>query len=163
LGPSGIAASPLRTLRIEESAGRVKDRTMSTCAIADGPSVLVIEDEDDTRELFCEAIQESIGCRAYAARDGREAMETLQSLDKRPCLILLDWAMPRVSGSDVLRWLKQDEALASIPVAVMSGMAKIDAPGVSHILLKPIMLDVLLGLVRQHCGGERAWPVARAG
>ena len=57
------------------------------------------------------------------AGDGEEALATLGKMDPKPTLILLDVMMPKMSGFDVLRKVKEDAALKSIPVILLTNLA----------------------------------------
>ena len=69
--------------------------------------------------------------------------------------MLLDLTMPRLGGQEFRRAQLGDPTVASVPVAVMSGA--IDARERAHALgavatvMKPIDLDLLLGVVRLYC------------
>jgi CheY-like chemotaxis protein len=88
--------------------------------------------EDDPGYLFL--IQDAFGARGKqtrwdltTAKDGEEALRLLFE-DKResaplPDLILLDWNLPRVTGAEVLRRVKQHRQLRKIPVLVFSSSA----------------------------------------
>jgi CheY-like chemotaxis protein len=71
----------------------------------------------------------------------------------RPGLIVLDLMMPVMSGWDFLATLRADKALSDIPVAVVTASGSRALPlGATCLLRKPIDLDTILGLVREHCG-----------
>ena len=57
------------------------------------------------------------------AHDGEEALASLQKMDEEPTLILLDVMMPKMNGFDVLRKIKVDEKLKSIPVIMLTNLA----------------------------------------
>ncbi|HEY1660031.1 MAG TPA: response regulator, partial [Candidatus Sulfotelmatobacter sp.] len=61
-----------------------------------------------------------------SATDGLEALKLAR--EGSPDLILLDMLLPKMSGLDVLRALKQDEYTKSIPVVILSGMSEKNAP-----------------------------------
>lgn len=84
---------------------------------ADQKLILVIEDDDSSRELM-ETILKKEGFRLETARDGQEGLDKAQSLT--PDLILLDIRLPKFNGSEILRML-QTGATAKIPVVVMTG------------------------------------------
>jgi CheY-like chemotaxis protein len=111
--------------------------------------VLLVDDEAADAHLVRLAIKEN-GIRAAVrhAVDGREALEFLRDgAHPRPSLILLDLNMPRMNGLECLAALKQDAALADIPVVVLttSGAARDSlaarAAGAADFITKPI--DVL--------------------
>lgn len=88
--------------------------------------LLVVEDNPVFVRFLREALRErSLAGRTWLARDGEEALEFLHQQGSfvhapRPALVLLDWHLPRKEGRDVLREMKEDAALGSIPVVVLS-------------------------------------------
>ena len=113
-------------------------------------AVLVVEDEPDIRETLRD-ILETEGYSVRCAANGREALEALAEMP-RPQLILLDLMMPVMSGYELLRELRANDALSSIPVTVVS--ATVDGravPGDASVLRKPVDLDTLLNLVDARC------------
>lgn len=57
------------------------------------------------------------------AGDGEESLTVLQKMDPKPVVILLDVMMPKMSGFDVLRKVKEDEKLKQIPVILLTNLA----------------------------------------
>ena len=82
--------------------------------------VLIVDDDEDDRDLFCEAVNivdPSIGC--IMARNGEEALEGLKRQDLHiPDIIFLDPNMPRLNGMQCLRALKKDSLFEHIPVVI---------------------------------------------
>lgn len=113
--------------------------------------ILVIEDEMEIRENL-KALLEFEGYRVVTANNGQEGLDALHRIP-RPCLILLDLLMPVMTGEEFLKEMTAEDALATIPVCVVSGVA--DKPkGVSFsaFVKKPIDFDCLLKLVVKNCG-----------
>ena len=90
--------------------------------------VLFVDDSPRDTELALAAFEEyHLGNEVVVARDGAEALDYLyrrgEFADRpecQPTLILLDLKMPRVDGLEVLRQIKADAALRTIPVVVMT-------------------------------------------
>ena len=82
------------------------------------PVVLLVEDHADTREMYASFFG-SEGFRVVEAVDGVEALSRLA--DEKPDLMLLDLGLPRLSGVQVLRAIRQQARLADLPVVVVSG------------------------------------------
>jgi CheY-like chemotaxis protein len=123
------------------------------------PLVLVVDDGEDNRALLHELLTLEVGCLVRCACDGLDAMALLQTPDEPlPCLILLDWMMPRMNGAAVLTELGKHPVLAAIPVVVCSAAPDVEAPTAAAIFLKPFNMNVLLALVREHCDCVRAAP-----
>ena len=119
--------------------------------------VLLVEDDYFTREAF-RAVGATVGVDVVDVHNGREALERLRS-GLRPCLIVLDIAMPEMDGFAFRRAQLADPSLADIAVAVTSGAGwavecEARALGVQHFLRKPVEVDALVSLFGQHCGGR---------
>lgn len=82
--------------------------------------VLVAEDEPDLRLLLQEHLAQQ-GYEVLLAEDGVRAMQLIH--ESRPDLIILDYAMPRMTGYQVLAELHQDPKLADVPVIILTGAA----------------------------------------
>ena len=116
-------------------------------------SVLVVEDHDDIREAIGEILEKE-GYEIALAEDGERALDLLAELP-RPCLLLVDLIMPRMDGWQFLNRLSRDDRLATIPVVVMSAAANTTTASQHVVLKKPIDLDILVRIVREHCCGHR--------
>jgi two-component system cell cycle response regulator DivK len=81
--------------------------------------ILVIDDDPDYRELLWLVLERLGWSHVVVARDGVEGLRRIY--DGRPDLVLLDLMMPDIRGYDVVRWLKADPGLASIPVIAITG------------------------------------------
>jgi CheY-like chemotaxis protein len=79
--------------------------------------VLLIEDDPFLRKA-CEASLKKRGFSVFTAVDGEEGLQ--QARTEIPDIILLDMMMPKLSGLDTLKALKNDNATASIPVVILS-------------------------------------------
>jgi two-component system alkaline phosphatase synthesis response regulator PhoP len=79
--------------------------------------VLVIDDEDDIREL-CKVNLEFEGFNVVDAPNGPAGLE--RAARERPDVIFLDLMMPEMDGWEVLRRLKEDDATAHIPVVLLT-------------------------------------------
>ncbi len=83
-------------------------------------TVLVVEDNDIEMRLFT-ALLEAHGYTVLQAMDGMEGWRMAR--EHRPDLILMDIQLPKVSGLEVTKWLKDDETLKSIPVIAITTFA----------------------------------------
>src|SRR5271157_5217748 len=91
--------------------------------------ILLVEDSKFLR-LATERALVHAGYELSSAGDGDEALRLAR--ERIPDLILLDLLVPKTSGLDVLKALKQDSATKSIPVVVMSGMSQKNAARLAH-------------------------------
>jgi CheY-like chemotaxis protein len=99
------------------------------------PVVLYVEDEEDDVLFMSLAFKKLSGAaRLESARDGRAAIDYLQGAppyDDRdrhplPTVILLDLNLPLVSGFDVLKWIRQQAALSTVPVVIFSSSGRLE-------------------------------------
>lgn len=129
-----------------------------------GPWVLVIEDEEQVRDVWVETLSLA-GYTPLGVATAAEVFEWLP--DWTPQLILLDMMMPDVDGFEFLARLRRNPGWDHVPVLIVSALghelsATIDskgvlALGVAGILAKPVHLDVLTEHVRRIIGpGEPA-------
>jgi CheY-like chemotaxis protein len=112
-------------------------------------TVLVVEDDPDIRDIVQDLL-ESEGYDVVPASHGRQALEFLTSVkvSARPALVILDMMMPLVDGRQVLEAMQRDPDLASIPVLVISAVAREKPAGASAFLTKPVSLERLFEAVR---------------
>jgi CheY-like chemotaxis protein len=114
-------------------------------------AVLVVEDEPVARELM-RSFLEAAGFRVACAANGREALDLLRR-GQRPAVILLDLKMPVMSGWQFRQEQCRDPALATIPVAVLSGDGELGEAaaslGAAAHFSKPIDPDDLLATIRR--------------
>lgn len=104
-------------------------------------TVVVIEDNAPIRQLFVRFLA-PWGCRVLEAADGRTGLALVRS--ERPDLVLLDLALPEMTGREVLRRMREEPATRDVPVVMTTAQAakevvtEIVALGVSGYLVKPI-------------------------
>jgi len=83
------------------------------------PTVLVVDDNQQNLELI-QAYMEDVECTTDAAHDGIEALDRVAR--NKPDLILLDVMMPKMSGFEVCRRLKDNPGTANIPVIMVTAL-----------------------------------------
>lgn len=111
--------------------------------------ILLVEDDDDIRELFAELLREA-GYKVFEAENGLVALEYLEQSDA-PCLVLLDIMLPVMTGPELLRALHQRNRLASLAVVALSaGGSASDVPEANKFLRKPVDPEQLLRVVREY-------------
>lgn len=86
------------------------------------------------------------------AANGRKALDFLLRNPKQPCLILLDLMMPVMDGWQFLEVRRDNVAIASIPLAIVSAVVDRQRipPGVQY-LHKPVDIEALLQIVKAYC------------
>jgi signal transduction histidine kinase/ActR/RegA family two-component response regulator len=115
--------------------------------------VLLVDDHDEVRRTT-RAVLEDLGHTVVEAANGAEALKTLKA---RACdydLMISDYAMPHVSGTEFLREAR--ELCPGAPALIITGYAEADAisdrpPGV-EVLLKPFTATQLEAALQQICG-----------
>jgi len=85
--------------------------------------VLAVDDNPDNVELIADIIG-ALGYDVVRAFDGQQALDSVSQ--QIPDLVLLDVNMPGMSGFDVLRELRADEATAQLPVILLTALADIE-------------------------------------
>jgi len=106
--------------------------------------ILVVEDEEDIREMLVATLAEE--AEVEGAADGLEALERLSS-GPAPSVILLDMRMPRLSGEGVLQAIERLPVRP--PVVTMSASAGRPPLGAAAHLGKPFTMGELLAVVRR--------------
>jgi len=114
-------------------------------------TVLIVEDDNDTREMLGRFL-ELEGYTVETAENGKRALERLGS-GVGACVILLDLMMPVMDGWQFRQEQIRDASLADIPVIVVSaaGRERLEKIQADAYLSKPVDLDELLGCVTQFC------------
>jgi chemotaxis family two-component system response regulator Rcp1 len=122
--------------------------------------VLVVDDNlADTALLLAVFRDLQLQHRLHIATDGEAALSFLHRQGQyahapRPDLIMLDLNLPKLHGRDVLRQVKQDVALRTIPVMVFtssaaaSDIASSYEAGANAYLIKPFQLEDMVNLIR---------------
>ncbi len=96
---------------------RLKSVLQRVCLDRSECVVLVVEDDESTRELVQRTLQ-SHGCTVVEAGNGQEALDQLENIT--PHVILLDLMMPEMNGFDFAEELRRHEEWRDIPVVVMT-------------------------------------------
>jgi len=114
-------------------------------------SILVVEDEDDIRELLRYNLAKE-GYRVIGAASGEEALRAVRG--SLPDLVLLDLMLPGMDGLEVCRSLKQDPQTRNLPIVMLTAKgeeADIVAGlelGADDYVTKPFSVRVLLARLR---------------
>jgi CheY-like chemotaxis protein len=124
--------------------------------------ILFVEDSPNDVEITTEALK-GISNRIHVARDGREALDYLfcegpyssRRPSQRPQLILLDLGLPKIDGLEVLRRIKANHRIASIPVVVLTSSLRdrdlqiARGLGAQAYIVKPVGLPNLTQVASQ--------------
>ncbi|MBI3166122.1 MAG: response regulator [Anaerolineales bacterium] len=113
------------------------------------PTALIVEDDRDIVALFRHVL-DIAGYQTEIVLDGKDAMDRLGVI--RPNIVLLDLQLPRMSGVEILKRMRDDERLMRVPVVVITAYAPYaDSLPVEPdlLLLKPVDINQLSSLVQR--------------
>ncbi len=131
--------------------------------IAEISRILLVEDSPQDVELTLEALSEhNLANEVVALGDGEQALDYLYARGKfqgrkngNPALVLLDLKMPKVDGLEVLRTMKTDPKLKTIPVVMLTSsreekdLVESYRLGVNAYVVKPVDFQEFVKAVRQ--------------
>jgi CheY-like chemotaxis protein len=103
--------------------------------------ILIIDDEDDIREIAALSLEATAGWKIITAGSGIEGIS--MAIAERPDAILMDVMMPGMDGPTTFRNMQQNPAIAGIPVLLLTAKVqgvdqrRFASLGVAGVLLKP--------------------------
>src|SRR5215203_4283687 len=108
--------------------------------------VLVIEDDDDSREAMVQILKME-GYRPLSAADGKTGVNKAREVV--PDIILLDLNLPDIHGKQIIQMLRKDQSLNRTPILVLTAAGRVEAQsaiemGANAYFIKPIQYDTLL-------------------
>lgn len=103
--------------------------------------VLVIEDDDDIREVI-RLVLEDAGYRVHEARNGLTGLALLRA-SAEPLVVLLDWWMPRLDGKQVLQFVAKEPCLARHAYAMLTAAYDGHWMDPREMLLEGLVVPVL--------------------
>ncbi|MDD4004381.1 MAG: response regulator [Elusimicrobiaceae bacterium] len=109
--------------------------------------IVLIEDSKELAVALAGVLRLK-GHEVLLAKDGITGVETVRR--EKPDLVLLDLMLPKLSGYEVCRQLKTDNATWKIPVVIMSTLSKPEQvdrakqAGADHFIAKPYDLDSII-------------------
>jgi CheY-like chemotaxis protein len=109
--------------------------------------ILLVEDDVDVRELL-EFTLKGWGYTVEVAQDGAAALEALARA--RPCLMILDLFMPRMTGWAVMEQMKARN-LQEVPVCVITALEGPNPPDAVATLSKPFDASALKSVASKYC------------
>lgn len=122
------------------------------------PRILIAEDEKDIRELIAFTLRFA-GFDVLLATNGVEAVEVAEA--EGPDLVILDVRMPKMSGYEACRRLKENPKTAPLPVVFLSAKGQDSEiqqgleSGAEEYILKPFAPDELIQQVRDILNRQR--------
>ena len=102
------------------SLGSALNMTTAKAPVRAVPLVLIADDDEDILTLVALRFRRS-GLEVILARDGEEALELIQT--RAPDAAVLDIAMPKLTGLEVVRRLRDSEATKSLPIVLLTARA----------------------------------------
>jgi CheY-like chemotaxis protein len=126
--------------------------------------VLVVEDDDDSRELIC-ALVERAGATVLCVKSVAQAMDGVyHSFD--PDVVLTDYSMPDADGLDLIREFRKAPSTRAIaiPILILSGhtgdnwRARALAAGATDVLMKPFEPALLITRIAAAVASGRSGP-----
>jgi CheY-like chemotaxis protein len=119
----------------------------------EGPTVLLVEDDRDGRQLYAEWLTQA-GFRVVQAHNGLQALE--RAFERVPHVVVADLNIPGIDGFELTRRLKQDARTRHVAVLAITGYAAFTADpgraqraGCDVVLEKPCTAEDLESAVRQ--------------
>ena len=127
-------------------------------------TILVVDDVLDTCRMYS-GYFEFVGAKAITARDGVEALQAIYQY--QPDAVLLDLAMPRMTGWEALETIRRDAGRRDLPIVVLTG--QIDSgvqeralsAGADLFLTKPCLPHVVFNFIVQLLRNGGAEPQPR--
>src|SRR5882672_142460 len=137
------------TVRSRTDDEAVESRQTRTMRATERRHVLIVEDDPEIQAALEELLSHD-GFDVSIASNGADAIELLEA-EARPFAVLVDLLMPGIVGQELLEYLRGDDTLSSIPVAIVSGSPQL-APVGYPVFRKPLELLPLLDFVRAQSG-----------
>ena len=128
-----------------------------------GRTILVVDDDDEIREITCLALELMGGWNVVST--DRDATGLQRAREDRPDVILLDVMMPEMDGPTTFVRLQQDPLTRHIPVILLTAKARVgdnqcwDGLDIAGVICKPFnpttLSDEVDRLVGEHLGAPR--------
>ncbi len=114
---------------------------------------LVVDDSRAVRMILARILRE-LGYEVCEAGNGREALEVIEAEKvagrSQMNLLLADWNMPEINGLDLLKRLRKNPELASLPVVMVTTETEVEqmsaalAAGANEYVMKPFTKEILV-------------------
>ncbi len=121
--------------------------------MAQRPVILVVDDDAPILLLMRNLLRE-FGFDPVTAATGEQALGAARQ--RPPALVLLDRNMPGMSGDEVIRCMRSDAALSTVPVLMLTGEPmdpdEIRRLGATGAVIKPFDVSALVETIRAHVG-----------
>jgi len=142
----------------------ISERDEAMVATPGSADILFVDDNPFDVELTMRALRNcNAGDQVQVARDGKEALDYIfgsgpfqgRKLEDGPKLVLLDLKLPKVTGLQVLQWIRADPRTKDLPVVILTSfeddreVVEIFRLGVTGYLVKPLNKDEFCTLARK--------------
>jgi DNA-binding response OmpR family regulator len=105
----------------------------------------MVDDDDDMREMTAELLSDA-GYNVRDFADGAAAWEYLIAARHLPSLVMTDWVMPQMNGSQLVAAMQAHPRLSAIPVLVLTGTKDV-AYQRTAVVMKPVDGNALLAKI----------------
>jgi chemosensory pili system protein ChpA (sensor histidine kinase/response regulator) len=132
---------------------RTPHRSRETRSHDEALSIMVVDDSVSVRRVMMNIVKNA-GWIPVAAKDGVDAIEILQSLDRAPDAFLLDIEMPRMDGYELLSTLRGQAAYRHVPIVMVTSRSgdkhrqKAMDLGASGYIIKPFQDETVTHLIK---------------
>jgi CheY-like chemotaxis protein len=122
------------------------------------PTILLIDDDDAAREFYTFILEDE----GFAVRGCESVPEAITELERRPPEVLItDLAMPRVSGFDLINYVRSQPRLSELPIIAITAdgdgyRKRAIGLGVSKFLVKPFSNEQLLNTIKDSLSKKTA-------
>jgi two-component system cell cycle response regulator DivK len=120
--------------------------------------ILIVDDNGDSRELLVKLLTIK-GYETIEAVDGEEALK--KTISKQPDLILIDQSLPKITGYEVTKKLRQQEKYRNLPIVALTAHAmrgekeKAIKAGCDGYIAKPIDIRTLPDVIENYLRNRR--------
>ncbi|HVJ28283.1 MAG TPA: response regulator [Vicinamibacterales bacterium] len=112
------------------------------------PYILLVDDNPETLEFLTRAL-EGEGFKVRAVKSVFKAVELLHDGSPLPALIITDLLMPGTTGWDFMKHIRDDEALRSLPVIIVTGAEAGEGFALADaVIQKPLDMEALVKAIR---------------
>src|SRR3954468_4725342 len=125
--------------------------------------VLIAEDDPAIAELISEAVCDNLYVACHAVANGALVPDAIAA--RRPDLLILDVALPGLSGLDVFDLVRSDTRYEGIPILFLTAMPEkaataFSTTGTHRVMGKPFDVDALIAAVDEMVDGKLTAPAA---
>ena len=122
----------------------------------DNQKKIIIIDDDDRNIFALNAVLRAKGYQCVGATSGEEGLKMLRTEPEQFGIVLVDIMMPEMDGYQVISRIKKEPELQKIPLVAVTAQAMVGdrekclESGADNYISKPINVDKLLNILREH-------------